>query len=128
MVLFTFVTMGATLDRVVVLTIVEADEPLPSSDTDHEALVDKQRSVALRRFQSFDVRKASCFHVHERAHLLGVTAGGNCRLSRTLLDDTAPARLASIGLRPFVGTPERSLSNCEACPGPSSPSQAALNP
>ena len=88
--LFTFVTMGATLDRVVVLPIAEADEPLPSSDTDHEALVDKQRSVALRRFQAFDVRKASCFHVHERAHLLGVTAGGNCRLTLVLCLTTPP--------------------------------------
>jgi len=72
--LFTFLTMGATLDRVVVLPIAEADEPLPgpqeapaTRDAEEEL-----RSVALSRFRGFDVHTAECYHTHEKHHLIAV--------------------------------------------------------
>ena len=111
--MFTFIAVGASLDRVVVRPIGEADD-------EPQVPAAQLRERAVERFREFSVEQASCFHAHEKQHLLGVVeasfgshAGFDAVVRRELLraledaHDLPPAE--ATGEDGFVGRSLRSV-------------------
>ena len=71
--LFTFLRMGGTPERVVLLPLPEE----PSAQSEVPPLTSEQRyQAALGRFAAFRAEDANCYNDNDKQHLLGVIEGG----------------------------------------------------